>query len=64
MMQNLLGRVYKWSSKSLMLFINKVKEVKQIRKEIKPWGFYSVALMGKDFLIKYLFINPLSCTSK
>ncbi len=62
--KNLLGRVYKQPSKSLMLFINKVKEVKPIRKEIKPWGFYSVVLMGKDFLIKYLFINPLSCTSK
>ncbi|WP_265024950.1 MULTISPECIES: sugar phosphate nucleotidyltransferase [unclassified Wolbachia] len=62
--KNLLGRVYKRPSKSLMLFINKVKEVKPIRKEVKPWGFYSVVLMGKDFLIKYLFINPLSCTSK
>ncbi|RDD35647.1 Alginate biosynthesis protein AlgA [Wolbachia endosymbiont of Cylisticus convexus] len=62
--KNLLSRVYKRPNKSLMLFINKVKEAKPIRKEIKPWGFYSVVLMGKDFLIKYLFINPLSCTSK
>nr|WP_246038639.1 mannose-1-phosphate guanylyltransferase [Wolbachia endosymbiont of Leptopilina clavipes] len=51
----LLGRVYKRQNKSLMLFINKVKEAKPTRKEIKPWGFYSVILMGKDFLIKYLY---------
>ncbi|KLT22263.1 mannose-1-phosphate guanylyltransferase [Wolbachia endosymbiont of Armadillidium vulgare str. wVulC] len=62
--KNLLSRVYKRPNKSLMLFINKVKEAKPIRKEIKPWGFYSIVLMGTDFLIKYLFINPLSCTSK
>jgi len=65
--KNLLSRVCKQQSvlnKSLMSFINKVKEAKAIRKEIKPWWFCSVVLMGENFLIKYLFINPLSCTSK
>ncbi|MDD9331390.1 MAG: hypothetical protein PV340_01875 [Wolbachia sp.] len=27
-------------------------------------GVFSVILMSKNFLIKYLFINPSSCTSK
>ncbi|WCR54071.1 MAG: Alginate biosynthesis protein AlgA [Wolbachia endosymbiont of Ctenocephalides orientis wCori] len=35
-----------------------------VRKEIKPRGFYSTILMCEGFLVKYLFINPLSCTSK
>ncbi|AWW50883.1 hypothetical protein ASM33_08385 [Wolbachia endosymbiont of Folsomia candida] len=51
-------------SKSLMSFINKIKKETVVKKEIKPWGFYSIILIGKNFLIKYLFINPLSCTSK
>nr|WP_250778668.1 phosphomannose isomerase type II C-terminal cupin domain [Wolbachia pipientis] len=62
--KNLLSRACKQPDKSLMSFISKVREVKAIRKEIKPWGFCSVVLMGEDFLVKYLFINPLSCTSK
>ncbi|WP_395462906.1 sugar phosphate nucleotidyltransferase [Wolbachia endosymbiont of Cantharis cryptica] len=62
--RNLLSRACKQPNKSLISFINRVKKVKAIRKEVKPWGFYSVILMGENFLIKYLFINPLSCTSK
>ncbi|WCR59566.1 MAG: Alginate biosynthesis protein AlgA [Wolbachia endosymbiont of Ctenocephalides felis wCfeF] len=62
--KNLLSRAYKQPDKSLMSFISKVKEAKAIRKEIKPWGFCSVVLMGENFLIKYLFISPLSCTSR
>nr|WP_232503118.1 phosphomannose isomerase type II C-terminal cupin domain [Wolbachia endosymbiont of Cimex lectularius] len=62
--KNLLSRACKQPDKSLMSFISKVKEAKAIRKEIKPWGFCSVVLMGENFLIKYLFISPLSCTSR
>ncbi|NSX83274.1 cupin domain-containing protein [Wolbachia endosymbiont of Atemnus politus] len=62
--KNSLGRIYKRPNKSLIPFVNRVKEAKPIRKEAKPWGFYSVILMGENFLIKYLFMNPLSCTSK
>ncbi len=62
--KNLLGGAYKQPNKSLISFINKVKKAKAIRREIKPWGFYSIILMSENFLIKYLFINPLSCTSK
>lgn len=51
-------------SKSLISFVNKIKKVKVVKKEIKPWGFYSIILIGGNFLIKYLFVNPLSCTSK
>ncbi|WP_341808119.1 sugar phosphate nucleotidyltransferase [Wolbachia endosymbiont (group E) of Neria commutata] len=51
-------------SKSLISFVNKLKKVKVVKKEIKPWGFYSIILIGGNFLIKYLFVNPLSCTSK
>jgi mannose-1-phosphate guanylyltransferase len=51
-------------NKSLISFINKVSKIKAIRKEVRPWGFYSVILICENFLIKYLFINPLSCTSK
>ncbi|WP_353286824.1 sugar phosphate nucleotidyltransferase [Wolbachia endosymbiont (group A) of Anthophora plumipes] len=62
--KNLLGGAYKQPNKSLISFINKVKKAKAIRREIKPWGFCSIILIGENFLIKYLFINPLSCTSK
>ncbi|WCR58176.1 sugar phosphate nucleotidyltransferase [Wolbachia endosymbiont of Ctenocephalides felis wCfeJ] len=62
--RNLLGKVYKQPNKSLMSFINKVKREKPTRKEVKPWGFYSVILIGESFLIKYLCISPLSCTSR
>ncbi|MDG7053275.1 MAG: cupin domain-containing protein [Wolbachia endosymbiont of Alcedoecus sp.] len=62
--KNLLSRACKQPDKSLMPFISKVRKAKAIRKEIKPWGFCSVILMGENFLIKYLFISPLSCTSK
>nr|WP_250296148.1 sugar phosphate nucleotidyltransferase [Wolbachia endosymbiont of Oedothorax gibbosus] len=62
--KNLLGGAYKQPNKSLISFINKVKKVKAIRKEVKPWGFCSIILMSENFLIKYLSINPLSCTSK
>ncbi|WP_434732613.1 sugar phosphate nucleotidyltransferase [Wolbachia endosymbiont of Zygogramma bicolorata] len=62
--KNLLGGAYKQPNKSLISFINKVKKAKAIGREIKPWGFCSIILIGENFLIKYLFINPLSCTSK
>ncbi len=62
--KNLLGGAYKQLNKSLISFINKVKKAKAIRRKIKPWGFYTIILMSENFLIKYLFINPLSCTSK
>lgn len=52
------------ANKNLASFINKIKQIKMVRKEIKPWGFYSTILMCEGFLVKYLFINPLSCTSK
>ncbi|MCA4774779.1 hypothetical protein IHO40_01150 [Wolbachia endosymbiont of Mansonella ozzardi] len=62
--KNLLSRACKQPDKSLMLFISKVREVKAIRKEIKPWEFCSVILMGENFLIKYLFMSRLSCASR
>lgn len=62
--KNLLSGACKQPNKSLISFIHKVKKVKVIRKEVKPWGFCSIILMSENFLIKYLFINPLSCTSK
>ncbi|QOD38822.1 hypothetical protein ID128_02445 [Candidatus Wolbachia massiliensis] len=65
--KNLLSRVCELQNipnKSLISFIHRIKEVKAIRKEVKPWGFCSIILMGENFLIKYLLINPLSCTSK
>ncbi|HCE59457.1 MAG TPA: mannose-1-phosphate guanyltransferase [Wolbachia sp.] len=52
------------SSQSLMSFINKVKNMAVIKKEIRPWGFFDVILTGENFLVKRLFIDPLSCTSK
>lgn len=51
-------------SKSLISFINNIKRVKVIHTEYKPWGFFNVILVGQNFLVKYLFINPLSCTSQ
>ncbi len=36
-------------------------EIKE--KIIRPWGFYSVIMKSKNFLIKYLYINPASATS-
>jgi mannose-1-phosphate guanylyltransferase/mannose-6-phosphate isomerase len=62
--KNLLSGACKQPNKSLISFIHKVKKVKVIRKEVKPWEFCSIILMSENFLIKYLFINPLSCTSK
>ncbi|MDN5247913.1 MAG: sugar phosphate nucleotidyltransferase [Wolbachia endosymbiont of Tyrophagus putrescentiae] len=50
--------------KSLISFINKIKDIKVIKTEAKPWGFFDIVLVGSNFLVKYLFINPLSCTSK
>lgn len=49
--KNLLSRACKQPDKSLMSFISKVREAKAIRKEIKPWGFCSVVLIGENFLV-------------
>nr|WP_246168463.1 phosphomannose isomerase type II C-terminal cupin domain [Wolbachia endosymbiont of Ctenocephalides felis wCfeT] len=44
--------------------MSKIKEMKKVTKEIKPWGFCSTILTGENFLVKYLLINPSNCTSK
>ncbi|WP_333024007.1 phosphomannose isomerase type II C-terminal cupin domain, partial [Wolbachia endosymbiont of Pentidionis agamae] len=49
---------------SILSLISKVKKLRPIRQEYKPWGFYKVVLIRPGFLIKYLIVNPLSCTSK
>lgn len=49
---------------SLISFINKAKNMKVVKREIRPWGFFSIILTSDNFLIKRLVINPLSCTSK
>lgn len=50
--------------KSMISFIQKIKSMKILKKEFRPWGFFYVILIGENFLIKYLFVNPSSCTSK
>ena len=63
-LNNITNNVEPLPNKSLASFINKIKQVKaMIKREIRPWGFYSTILTNENFLVKYLFINPLSCTS-